>query len=193
MPVTSKITHQLHLLEHTCRGNLKVQDVIDAFDAAIRLPGFERSMSVLWDCRDVRIDARPDELQALVTHAMDDQERSLVIEGIGGLLVPVTEAGYLLADLCRDMHLPCLVVAQSTLGTINHTLLTLEALRSRSLEIAGVVLSGPRNRENRAAIEKFGKADIISELDEVSPLNRTGVLRAAEGFDRAGKLREYLA
>lgn len=68
MPITSKINQQLHLLEHTCRGNLKVQDVIDAFDAAIQLPGFERSMSVLWDCRDIRIDARPDEMQALVTH-----------------------------------------------------------------------------------------------------------------------------
>lgn len=68
MPVTSKINHGLHLLEHTCRGSLKAQDLIDAFDAAMKLPGFERSMSVLWDCRDSRIDARPDEMQALVTH-----------------------------------------------------------------------------------------------------------------------------
>lgn len=68
MPVTSRINHKLHLLEHTCRGTLKAQDIVAAFDAAINLPGFERSMSVLWDCRDSRIDARPDEMQALITH-----------------------------------------------------------------------------------------------------------------------------
>ena len=46
MPVISRINHKLHLLEHNCRGKLKVQDIIDAFDAAMSLPGFERSMPV---------------------------------------------------------------------------------------------------------------------------------------------------
>ena len=68
MPVTSRINHKLHLLEHTCRGALKVQDIIDAFDAVMSLPGFERSMPVLWDLSDTRIEAPPDEMQALVTH-----------------------------------------------------------------------------------------------------------------------------
>lgn len=68
MPVTSKINSKLHLLEHTCRGTLKARDFVDAFDAAMRLPGFERSMSVLWDVRDASVMAPPDELQALVTH-----------------------------------------------------------------------------------------------------------------------------
>lgn len=68
MPVISTINTELHLLEHSCRGTMQVQDIIDAFDAAMELPGFERSMPVLWDLRDAKIDAPPEEMQALVTH-----------------------------------------------------------------------------------------------------------------------------
>jgi dethiobiotin synthetase len=131
-------------------------------------------------------------LEALVAHGLEDKDRSLIIEGVGGLLVPLTSSGYLLADLLRDFHLPCLLVATSTLGTINHTLLTLEALRSRRLEVAGVVLNGPRNRDNRDAIESFGKADVVAEIPPIRPLSRAGVLRAAKNFDRRGQLKRYL-
>ena len=68
MPVISTINTELHVLEHSCRGTLKAQDIIDAFDAAIELPGFERSIPVLWDMRDARIDVSPDEMQTVVTH-----------------------------------------------------------------------------------------------------------------------------
>ena len=128
---------------------------------------------------------------ALVMHGMEDERRSLIIEGIGGLLVPLTDHGYLLADLLRDFQLPCLVVGQSSLGTINHTLLTLEALRWRKIEIAGVVLSGPRNRENRAAIRRFGRVDVVLEIEPIRPLSRQGIARAARKFDRPGRLRGY--
>jgi len=132
-------------------------------------------------------------LEDLVRHALEDRRRGLVIEGIGGLLVPLTDRGYLLADLCREMSLPCLLVARSGLGTINHTLLTLEALRSRQLELAGVVLSGPRNPENRAAIERFGRVDVVAEIPPVRPLSRAGLIRAARSFDRRGRLKRYFS
>ncbi|MBI4604919.1 MAG: dethiobiotin synthase [Planctomycetes bacterium] len=132
-------------------------------------------------------------LAALVRHGLEEPRRSLVIEGVGGLLVPLTGSGCLLADLLREMHLPCLVVARSTLGTINHTLLTLEALRARGLELAGVVLSGPRNAENRDAVERFGRTQVVAELPPVRPLGRAGVLRAARGFDRRGRLKRFLS
>lgn len=131
-------------------------------------------------------------LEALVARGLADEERNLVIEGVGGLLVPLTSSGYLLADLLQDFHLPCLLVATSTLGTINHTLLTLEALRSRHIEIAGVVLNGPRNRDNREAIENFGKVEVIAEIPPIRHLSRAGVLRAARSFDRRGRLKSYL-
>jgi malonyl-CoA O-methyltransferase len=132
-------------------------------------------------------------LEDLVRHGAADLRRSLVIEGAGGLLVPLTESGYLLADLARDLHLPCLLVARSTLGTINHTLLALEAMRSRSLPLAGVVLSGPPNPENRAAIERFGAVRVVGEVGALGRPGRASIARAARSFDRRGALRKYLA
>jgi dethiobiotin synthetase len=68
-------------------------------------------------------------------------DRGLVIaEGAGGLLVPIRD-GYTMADLARDFELPLLVVARAALGTINHTLLTLEAAAARKLPVIGVVIS----------------------------------------------------
>jgi dethiobiotin synthetase len=64
----------------------------------------------------------------------------VVVEGAGGLLVPVSD-GASMADLARELGLPLLVVARASLGTINHTLLTLEAARTRGLRVAGVVIS----------------------------------------------------
>jgi len=129
---------------------------------------------------------------ALVRHGVEDPRRSLVIEGVGGLLVPITERGYLLASLLQELHLPCVIVASSALGTINHTLLTIEAMRSRGLEVAGVVLSGPLNRENVDAIDRFGRVEVVGEIAPIRPLGRAGVFRAAKSFDRRARLKKFL-
>lgn len=128
---------------------------------------------------------------AFVTHAMADDRRNLLIEGIGGLLVPLTDDGYLLASLFEELHLPLLIVASSRLGTINHTLLTLEAARSRRLEIAGVILSGPPNAENRRAIERFGSVDVLAEVPVIPSITHQGITQAARSFDRKGRLKQY--
>jgi dethiobiotin synthetase/malonyl-CoA O-methyltransferase len=117
----------------------------------------------------------------------------LVVEGIGGALVPFNERGYFLADLARDLKLSALVVARSTLGTINHTLLTLETLRRRRVPIAGVVLNGPPNPENRRAIERLGRTRVISELRPLRRLSGDSLQRAARRFDPGGLLRRYFA
>src|SRR5262249_47661364 len=64
----------------------------------------------------------------------------VVVEGVGGLLCPLTEQGTV-ADLATDLGLPVVIVARRGLGTLNHTLLTLEAARARGLRVAGVVVS----------------------------------------------------
>jgi malonyl-CoA O-methyltransferase len=113
--------------------------------------------------------------------------RALVVEGVGGLLVPLTDEGHLLADFLVAARLPCLLVARSTLGTINHTLLSLEALRARDLTIAGVVLDGPPNPENRRAIERLGRVPVVAEVPPLT-LDRAGIAAAARAFDPAGRL-----
>ena len=76
----------------------------------------------------------------------------------------------LMTDLIARLALPVIVVSRSTLGTINHTLLTIEALRRRSLEVAAVIMAGPVNTENRLAIEHYGRVHVIGEMPPFDPL-----------------------
>jgi len=100
----------------------------------------------------------------------------LVVEGAGGLFVPLNDREFMI-DLMAKLALPILLVARSTLGTINHTLLSLSVLRSRGLPIAGVVLNGPPNAGNRAAIERFGQVRVLAELPRVDPLDSAAIER----------------
>jgi dethiobiotin synthetase len=85
----------------------------------------------------------------------------LIAEGVGGLMVPLTP-GYLVRDLAVDLGLPLVVVARTGLGTINHTLLTLDAARVAGLRVAGVVMTPwpeapePIEESNRATVERLG-------------------------------------
>jgi dethiobiotin synthetase len=86
--------------------------------------------------------------------------QALVAEGVGGLLVPLT-SGYLVRDLALDLGLPLVIAARTGLGTINHTLLTVEAARAVGLRVAGVVMTPwpaapePIEVSNRATIERL--------------------------------------
>ena len=84
-----------------------------------------------------------------------------------------------------------LLVARSTLGTINHTLLSLDALRRRGIPVAGVVLNGPANDENRQAIESYGDVQVVATIEPFD-LAREGIARAAGGCDPASELRRFL-
>ena len=95
----------------------------------------------------------------------------LIVEGAGGVLVPVNDS-QTMADLIVILGLPVIVAARSTLGTINHTLLTIEALRARALRIAGVVMIGHGNADNRAAIEHYGNVSVVGEMPCFDPLTR---------------------
>ncbi len=112
----------------------------------------------------------------------------LVVEGIGGLLVPLADGGPLLSELFRRLGLPLVIVARSGLGTINHTLLTLEAARRRGLEVLGVVLVGPPNAENRAAIEAWGDVSVVAEVPWLDEVDRPSLAAAARTFDPDGVL-----
>jgi dethiobiotin synthetase len=118
--------------------------------------------------------------------------RSRLIEGAGGTLVPLNDT-QTMADLIAELGLPVLVVARSALGTINHTLLTLEALRNRSLPVAGVVMTGAPDAENRRAIEYYGNITVVAVMPRLSPLTpETLRAWALIGMDAGGRLLEYL-
>jgi dethiobiotin synthase len=116
------------------------------------------------------------DLPALRGLVGDDDGTMWIVEGAGGLLVPVNEK-QTMVDWMAHLALPVLVVARSGLGTINHTLLTLEALQARSLRAAGVLMIGEPNAENRAAIEHYGRVRVVAEMPLLRPLD-PGLLAA---------------
>lgn len=108
------------------------------------------------------------DIAAILALAPDDGE--WIVEGAGGVRVPLNESEMML-DLMEQLALPVIVAARSTLGTINHTLLTLDAIRARGLTVDRVVMVGDRDRDNREAIETFGRVK-VDELPWMEPLTR---------------------
>lgn len=94
----------------------------------------------------------------------------LVVEGAGGLLVPVDNRHTML-DLIVRFGLPVVLVARSGLGTINHTLLSLQALAARRVPVLGVIMNGPPSPGNRQAIETFGKVRVLAEFPHYEKLD----------------------
>jgi dethiobiotin synthetase len=91
----------------------------------------------------------------------------LLVEGIGGLLVPITES-YSVEDLVCELGLSVIVVARNEVGTLNHTLLTLRAAKQKGISVCGVILNQTRPGEP-TEIER-GQAEILQELSEVPVL-----------------------
>ena len=110
--------------------------------------------------------------------------RPVIVEGAGGVLVPLN-GDALMIDLMKHLGLPVIIVARTTLGTINHTLLSLEALRARRLTIAGVIMNGPPNDANREAIENFGRVRVLAELPKFNVLD----VQSLASFAQAHPLR----
>lgn len=107
----------------------------------------------------------------------DYSTNHLIIEGAGGVLVPMNDDSMMI-DLMAQLNIPALVVARSELGTLNHTFLTLEALRKRHIPILGVIMNGPKNESNRKAIENYGNIDVLAEIkpmDEVNAQSLTNI------------------
>jgi dethiobiotin synthase len=87
----------------------------------------------------------------------------LVIEGAGGVLVPLNQSTFVI-DLIKKLQAPVLIVAKNVLGTINHTCLTVEALKKRSIPILGIILNGDSDLPNKDAIETYSNVPVLACL-----------------------------
>lgn len=109
--------------------------------------------------------------------------KSLVVEGAGGVLVPLN-GRLLLVDMLRHWNEPVVVVARTSLGTINHTLMTIEALRSRMVPLLGVAFNGDENKESELAIVKFSGVKRLGRLPWLPGLDPENLQRSfARNFD----------
>lgn len=113
-------------------------------------------------------------------HALDvpdTGDRPLVIEGAGGLLVPL-DSKTLFIDVFARWRLPVVLCARTALGTINHSLLSIEALRNRNIDVLGVAFIGDENLQSENAICKIGRVRRLGRLPRLTPL-ATSTLHSA--------------
>jgi dethiobiotin synthetase len=132
-----------------------------------------------------RAGGRTIELEPILARAgeLAREHDLLLVEGAGGLLVPLAD-DLDLADLAAALGLPLVIVARAGLGTVNHTLLTIEAARTRGLDVAGVVLNGKGDEstaENAALIEERSGVRVLAQVP-----------RLADPADAAGYFDEFL-
>ncbi|WP_250295913.1 dethiobiotin synthase [Wolbachia endosymbiont of Oedothorax gibbosus] len=101
---------------------------------------------------------------------------NLIIEGAGGVLVPINKTT-LMIDLIKKLAIPTILVARFTLGTINHTLLSLEALRARNIPILGVILNGLPSQDNLEAIEFYGRVRVLASVPKLQQVDREHLMQ----------------
>jgi dethiobiotin synthetase len=110
-------------------------------------------------------------------------DRPIIIEGAGGLLVPVTRE-VLYIDVFESWRAPLVLCARTALGTLNHTLLSLEALRRRRISVLGVALIGEAHADNERTLGELGKVPILGRLPMLDPLSPQSLAMAFSAFSR---------
>lgn len=122
---------------------------------------------------------------AIDPDALTPPAGDLIVEGAGGVLVPVTRT-LLYADLFARWRIPVIVCARTGLGTINHSLLTIEALRARGVPIHGIAFVGDAVEDSEAIVAKIGGVRRLGRLPRLDPLTGETLAAAfAATFDLA--------
>ncbi|NSX83853.1 AAA family ATPase [Wolbachia endosymbiont of Atemnus politus] len=101
---------------------------------------------------------------------------NLIIEGAGGVLVPINKTT-LMVDLIKKLAIPTILVAKSTLSTINHSLLSLEALCARNIPILDMILNGPPNQDNFETIEFYGRIQVLASVPKLQQVSREHLMQ----------------
>jgi dethiobiotin synthetase len=118
----------------------------------------------------------------------DTGGRPLVIEGSGGLLVPLDDTT-LYIDVFTRWRIPVVLCARTALGTINHSLLSIEALRHRNLDILGIAFIGDGNPESERVICEIGRVRRLGRLPRLSPLTQSTLRTAFEASFNPGDFK----
>lgn len=116
---------------------------------------------------------------------LPDFDGPLLIEGSGGLMVPITREN-LQINMFKRWNLPVILVARTQLGTINHTLLSLEALWAREIPVHGLIFVGPENEDNIRTIAEYSGEKVLGHVPWLEKLSAENLLRVFDqNFDLA--------
>lgn len=94
----------------------------------------------------------------------------LIIEGAGGLMVPVNDSNFMI-DLTEQLAAPVVIVCRSALGTINHSLLTINALKARNIPIIGFIMNGEPYPENELAVNHYGNIPLLARIPHLETID----------------------
>ncbi len=101
----------------------------------------------------------------------DSQNNTLIIEGAGGLMVPLNKA-YLIIDLAKDIDAEIILVSRAYLGSINHTLLSIEAIKQRKLPLRGIIFNGEPNQESEQVILDYSGVTCLGRIPQARVIDR---------------------
>jgi dethiobiotin synthetase len=107
-------------------------------------------------------------------------DKLLIVETAGGVLSPMT-ATKTMADFIKDSGMPALLVAQNYLGSINHTLMSIEALKSRGIRLLGIVMNGHENKSSEDFIQQYSGVPVIARVPHFEKIQNEEIARAAMG------------
>jgi dethiobiotin synthase len=139
-----------------------VKELTQAADTAIQKPLFSFALPAA-PYTAARAEKKEIHLQPIQAYIQSLQQTSCIVEGAGGLLVPIAE-NIVTRDLILALGMPLLIVASTALGTINHTLLTIEAALSKNIQITGIVLSGKADASLRSVFKKYTAVPVLAEI-----------------------------
>ncbi|MDB4323774.1 dethiobiotin synthase [Crocinitomicaceae bacterium] len=107
---------------------------------------------------------------------------NFIVEGAGGLMVPLNSDGLMIADIIEEFKLPVIIVSRHYLGSINHTLLTVEVLKNRGVVIKGIVFVGQENRDTEEIILSTTGLKMIARIPEVNVITKEFIKEQANLF-----------
>ncbi|OFY88033.1 MAG: dethiobiotin synthase [Bacteroidetes bacterium RIFCSPLOWO2_12_FULL_31_6] len=111
---------------------------------------------------------------------------NLIIEGAGGLMVPINNKGDLVIDLIKKLNAPVILVSKNYLGSINHTLLSIEALKNRNIPIAGIVFNGEDEFNGEEFILKYSQLKCFARIKSEDKINKETVLKYKNNLNHVG-------
>lgn len=108
-----------------------------------------------------------------------ETDKNLVIETAGGVMVPLNNEGLLYVDIINNWNLPVVLVSRHYLGSINHTLLTVEALKNRGIKIKGLIFIGEENKSTEEIIEKNTQLKVLHRIPIVETISQEFIVEQA--------------
>lgn len=114
---------------------------------------------------------------------LPESENNLIIEGAGGLMVPINNQGDLIVDLIRHLNAEVILISQNYLGSINHTLLSLEVLKSRNIPVKGVLFNGEATQSSEEIILEISEVKNLGRIDFVDFVSKSFVRSQVENLN----------